>query len=72
MVDGDLLQRAKDEDARHWDTHRRPIFADTLRKKLPHRCCSLQASQRTHCPGTVREHPVGAASRLRGRHVGHA
>ncbi|HEX5115946.1 MAG TPA: hypothetical protein VFW65_12180 [Pseudonocardiaceae bacterium] len=34
IVDDDLLQRARDADARHWDEHRRPISADTLRRKL--------------------------------------
>jgi hypothetical protein len=33
-VDNDLIERAREEDARHWDVHRRPISADTLRKKL--------------------------------------
>jgi hypothetical protein len=33
-VDDDLLERARDADACHWDQHRRPISADTLRKKL--------------------------------------
>jgi len=30
----DLLDRARAEDARHWQTHRRPISAETLRKCL--------------------------------------
>jgi hypothetical protein len=30
----DLLERARAEDARHWLTHRRPISAETLRKRL--------------------------------------
>lgn len=34
MVDDDLLERAREEDAHHWEAHRRPISADTLRKKL--------------------------------------
>ncbi|MEC3975806.1 hypothetical protein QMK34_10990 [Amycolatopsis sp. H20-H5] len=34
MIDDDLLERAREEDARHWDAHRRPISANTLRKKL--------------------------------------
>jgi hypothetical protein len=33
-VDDDVLERAREEDARHWDVHRRPISADTLRRKL--------------------------------------
>lgn len=33
-VDNELLERAREEDARHWDVHHRPISADTLRKKL--------------------------------------
>lgn len=33
-IDDDLLERARDADARHWDEHRRPISADTLRRKL--------------------------------------
>ena len=32
--DGDLIDRARCEDARHWATHRRPISAETLRKNL--------------------------------------
>ncbi|MEC3978726.1 hypothetical protein [Amycolatopsis sp. H20-H5] len=31
---GDLLDRARHEDARHWTLHQRPISAETLRKKL--------------------------------------
>lgn len=34
MFDADLLERARREDARHWEEHRRPISADTLRKRL--------------------------------------
>lgn len=34
MIDDDLLERARNADARHWDEHRRPISADTLRRKL--------------------------------------
>jgi hypothetical protein len=34
MVNDDLLERARAADARHWDEHRRPISADTLRRKL--------------------------------------
>jgi hypothetical protein len=34
MVDDDLLDRARDADARHWNEHRRPISADTLRRNL--------------------------------------
>jgi hypothetical protein len=34
MVDDDLLERARAADARHWDERRRPISADTLRRKL--------------------------------------
>lgn len=33
-TDGDLLERAKQEDARHWATYQRPISAETLRKQL--------------------------------------
>jgi len=31
---GDLLARARIEDTRHWAEHRRPISAETLRRKL--------------------------------------
>ncbi len=31
---GDLLARARAEDARHWAEHRRPISAETLRRSL--------------------------------------
>lgn len=34
MVDDDLIERAKEEDLRHWDEHHRSISADTLRRKL--------------------------------------
>ncbi|MEV7099034.1 hypothetical protein AB0M80_40005 [Amycolatopsis sp. NPDC051045] len=34
LVDDDLLERARQEDARHWEAHRRPISAETLRRKL--------------------------------------
>jgi hypothetical protein len=34
MVDDNLLERAREADASHWDEHRRPISADTLRRKL--------------------------------------
>ncbi|WP_103355603.1 hypothetical protein [Amycolatopsis sp. CA-128772] len=34
LVDDDLLERARQEDVRHWDAHRRPISAETLRRKL--------------------------------------
>nr|WP_247196557.1 SpdA protein [Streptomyces sp. GESEQ-35] len=30
----DLLQRAREEDARHWETYQRPISAETLRRRL--------------------------------------
>jgi hypothetical protein len=33
-VDDDLIERARQEDARHWTEHERPISADTLRKQL--------------------------------------
>jgi hypothetical protein len=32
--DGDLVDRARREDARHWAAHHRPISAETLRKNL--------------------------------------
>ncbi|SEP53298.1 hypothetical protein [Amycolatopsis saalfeldensis] len=34
MIDDDLLERARQEDTYHWAEHRRPISADTLRKRL--------------------------------------
>jgi hypothetical protein len=34
VVDGDLADRARREDVRHWATHHRPISAETLRKSL--------------------------------------
>ena len=33
-IEGDLLERAKQEDAHHWSEYRRPISAETLRKRL--------------------------------------
>jgi hypothetical protein len=35
MVDDDLLERAREEDARQWDAHRRPISADTANNRKP-------------------------------------
>ncbi len=34
LVDDDLLERARQEDTRHWDAHRRPISAETLRRNF--------------------------------------
>jgi hypothetical protein len=34
VVDGSLLERARREDARYWEEHRRPISSDELRKRL--------------------------------------
>jgi hypothetical protein len=34
VVNDDLINRARREDARHWAEHQRPISADTLRKRL--------------------------------------
>lgn len=34
IAEGDLVQRAKEEDARHWAIYQRPISAETLRKRL--------------------------------------
>jgi hypothetical protein len=34
VVNGDLVDRARREDARHWAAHQRPISAETLRKNL--------------------------------------
>ncbi len=34
VVDGDLLERARAEDAHHWELYRRPMSAETLRKRL--------------------------------------
>ncbi len=34
VPEGDLLERARWEDACHWKTHQRPISAETLRKRL--------------------------------------
>ena len=34
VVDDDLLARARAIDARHWDEHRRPVSAETLRKEF--------------------------------------
>ncbi len=31
---GDLIERARQEDVRHWVAHQRPILAETLRKNL--------------------------------------
>ncbi|MFI9811585.1 hypothetical protein [Saccharothrix variisporea] len=34
VIDDHLLERAREEDPRYWNIHRRPVSADTLRKKL--------------------------------------
>jgi hypothetical protein len=34
VADGDLVERARREDTRHWVAHQRPISAETLRKNL--------------------------------------
>ncbi|ADP78934.1 hypothetical protein [Pseudofrankia inefficax] len=34
LVDGGLLERARREDARYWEEHRRPISSDELRRRL--------------------------------------
>jgi hypothetical protein len=34
--DGDLLERVRQEDARHWAAYQRPISAETLRKAAMH------------------------------------
>ncbi|GAA3439093.1 hypothetical protein [Kutzneria kofuensis] len=34
VSDGDLVDRARQEDARHWAAHQRPISAETLRRNL--------------------------------------
>jgi hypothetical protein len=34
VVEGDLIERARQEDARHWAEHQRPISAETLRRRL--------------------------------------
>jgi hypothetical protein len=34
LPDAELLERARKEDARHWEVHRRPISAETLRREL--------------------------------------
>jgi hypothetical protein len=33
-IEGELLERARQEDAHHWSEYRRPISAETLRKRL--------------------------------------
>lgn len=33
-IEGDLLERARQEDAHHWSEYRQPISAETLRKRL--------------------------------------
>jgi hypothetical protein len=52
----DLLERARAEGARHWQAHRRPISAETLRKRLhigAARSRSLVAVLRTSSAGEV-------------------
>jgi hypothetical protein len=54
--DDDLLHRAMQEDARHWEAHRRPISADTLRRKLrigAARSRLLVAMMRDDTPGRM-------------------
>ncbi|MGW0832475.1 DUF2637 domain-containing protein [Streptomyces prunicolor] len=53
---GDLLERARAEDVRHWQAHRRPISAETLRERLhigAARSRSLVAVLRTSSTGEL-------------------
>jgi hypothetical protein len=67
-VDGDLIDRARHEDARHWVDHQRPISAETLRRNLrigsgrARRLVSIirhtQPPATTTTPSTYRSGPV--------------
>ncbi|WP_433274861.1 hypothetical protein ACQPZF_35780 [Actinosynnema sp. CS-041913] len=62
-IDDDLLERARQEDARHWKQHRRPISAEKLRKRLgvgARRSRILVSIIRTGRDGTSRLHAVPA------------
>nr|MDT0665715.1 hypothetical protein [Micromonospora sp. DSM 115978] len=59
VLDGSLLDRARREDARYWEEHRRPISSDELRKRLKvgsKRARALVKQLRTEAHRVLEEH----------------
>ncbi|KJE21173.1 hypothetical protein FF36_04513 [Frankia torreyi] len=59
VLDGSLLERARREDARYWEEHRRPISSDELRKRLKvgsKRARALVTQLRTEAHRVLEEH----------------
>ncbi len=59
VLDSSLLERARREDARYWEEHRRPISSDELRKRLKvgsKRARALVAQLRTEAHRVLEEH----------------
>ncbi|WP_261556283.1 hypothetical protein [Frankia tisae] len=65
VMEGALLDRARHEDARYWEEHRRPISADELRKRLKvgsKRSRALVAQLRTDAHRVLEEHAPNSDS----------
>ncbi|ORT50906.1 hypothetical protein KBI5_12675, partial [Frankia sp. KB5] len=63
VLDGSLLDRARREDARYWEEHRRPISSDELRKRLKvgsKRARALVTQLRTEAHRVLEEHAPNA------------
>jgi len=59
VLDGSLVERARREDARYWEEHRRPISSDELRKRLKvgsKRARALVTQLRTEAHRVLEEH----------------
>ena len=63
LFDGSLLDRARREDARYWEEHRRPISADELRKRLSVGSKRARAWSRSYAP-TLAESWTNTARRV--------
>ncbi|MGC7102798.1 hypothetical protein ACPZ19_49720 [Amycolatopsis lurida] len=59
--DGDLLERARQEDAQRWEQYKRPISAETLRKRL-----GVGAARSRELVAAVRTGQYGEARRALG------
>jgi len=63
VIDGSLLDRARREDARYWEEHRRPISSDELRKRLKvgsKKARALVTQLRTEAHRVLEEHAPNA------------
>ncbi|OHV52151.1 hypothetical protein CgIS1_17420 [Frankia sp. CgS1] len=63
VVDGSLLDRARREDTRYWEEHRRPISSDELRKRLKvgsKKARALVTQLRTEAHRVLEEHAPNA------------